>query len=144
MKVNVILTLLMLSLALFGCKEVKKADGETPEISQMEEVMAIHDEVMPEMSTIGKLVAELKPMADSTEMGMKYGKAMKDLQDAHKSMMDWMRGFGDRFDSDEILNGKELTDQKKLWLDEEEEKVKALRDQINNSIKQAQDLLEEQ
>ena len=106
--------------------------------------MAIHDEVMPEMSTIGKLVAELKPKADSTEMGIKYGQAMKDLQDAHKSMMDWMRGFGDRFDSDEILNGKELTDQKKLWLDEEEEKVKALRDQINNSIKQAQELLEEQ
>ena len=144
MKLNVILAALMLSLVLFGCKEGKKSNGETPEITQMEQVMAIHDEVMPEMSTIGKLVAELKPKADSTEMGMKYGRAMKDLQDAHKSMMDWMRGFGDRFDSDEILNGKELTDQKKLWLDEEEEKVKALRDQINNSIKQAQELLEQQ
>ncbi len=31
-------------------------------------------------------------------------------------MMDWMQDFGSRFDSDEILNGKEI------WLDEEEEK----------------------
>ena len=113
-------------------------------MSKMEEVMAIHDEVMPEMSTIGKLVAELKPKADSTEMGVKYSAAMTDLQDAYKSMMDWMKGFGDRFDSDEILNGKELSDQKKIWLEEEEEKVKALREQIYSSIDQAEQLLEDQ
>jgi hypothetical protein len=29
--------------------------------------------------------------------------------------MDWMQGFGSRFDSDEILNGKELTEQKQIW-----------------------------
>jgi len=35
-----------------------------------------------------------------------------------KYIMDWMHGFGSRFDSDEILNGKELTEQKQIWLDE--------------------------
>ena len=144
MKSKIILLGLVVSLSFLGCKEDKKSIDVGAEITKMEEVMAIHDEVMPEMGTIGKLVAELKPKADSTEMGMKYGSAMKDLQDAHKSMMDWMRGFGDRFDSDEILNGKELTDQKKIWLDEEEEKVKALREQIYNSIEQARQLLEDQ
>ena len=34
-----------------------------------------------------------------------------------KYMMDWIQGFGSRFDSDEILNGKELTEQKQIWLD---------------------------
>ena len=29
-----------------------------------------------------------------------------------KYMMDWMQGFGSRFDSDEILNGKELIEKK--------------------------------
>ena len=144
MKQRILLLTLFVSVFCLSCKEEKKSEEAAPEASKMEEVMAIHDEVMPEMSTIGKLVAELKPKADSTEMGMKYTKAMKDLQDAHKAMMDWMRGFGDRFDSDEILNGKELTDQKKIWLDEEEEKVKALREQINSSIDRAEQLLEDQ
>ena len=144
MKSKNILLGLILSLFILACKEEKKSPEMEADISKMEEVMAIHDEVMPEMSTIGKLVAELKPKADSTEMGQKYDRAMKDLQDAHKAMMDWMRGFGDRFDSDEILKGKELTDQKKMWLEEEEEKVKALREQIYSSIDQAQKLLEDQ
>ena len=144
MKSKIILLGLMVSLFFTACKEDKKSAVDELEISKMEQVMAIHDEVMPKMGTIGQLVAELKPKADSTEMGMKYGEAMKDLQDAHKAMMDWMRGFGDRFDSDEILNGKALTEQKEIWLDEEEEKVKALREQIYNSIDQAQQLLEDQ
>jgi hypothetical protein len=97
---------------------------------------------MPKMGTIGKLVSELKPKVDSTEKGIAYDKAMKDLQAAHKSMMDWMKGFGDRFTSDEILNDAELTEQKQEWLNEEEKKVKALKLQINNSIENAEKLLE--
>ena len=100
-----IYTVLFLS---FSCKEEKKAPEGS---SQMEEVMAIHDEVMPKMSTIGKLVGELKPKVDSTEMGQKYEVAMKDLQDANTAMMDWMKDFGDRFNHEEILNGKELSEE---------------------------------
>lgn len=129
-----------LTLILFlSCKEEGKK-SET--LTQMKEVMAIHDEVMPKMGTISKLVAELKPKADSTETGIIYDEAMKDLQAAHKSMMDWMKGFGDRFTSDEILNGTALTEQKQEWLNEEEKKVKALKLQINNSIEKAEKLLE--
>jgi hypothetical protein len=39
------------------------------------------------------------------------------------------------------MNGKELSEQKRQWLEEEEEKVKALREQINTSIENANDLL---
>jgi hypothetical protein len=66
---------------------------------------------------------------------------MTDLQAAHKSMMDWMKGFGDRFDSEEILKGKALSPEKQLWLDEEEIKVKEMRDQVNSSIEYAEKLL---
>lgn len=110
----------------------------------MEMVIAIHDEVMPKMSTISKLVSELKPIVDSTGTENEYAESMKELQEAHKSMMDWMRGFGDRFDYDEIQNGKELSPEKQEWLDEEEVKVKALRDQINSSIANAETLLEKE
>ena len=90
-----------------SCKESKETETET---SKMSEVMAIHDEVMPKMGTLGKLVGQLKPMADSLGVESVEFKAMKDLQEANRSMMDWMQGFGDRFDADEILNGKDLSD----------------------------------
>ncbi|GGD52125.1 hypothetical protein GCM10011361_18550 [Muriicola marianensis] len=125
---------------MFSCKtENKKPDQPT----KMQEVIAIHDEVMPKMTDISKLVAQLKPMADSTEAGLKYMRAMKDLQAAHRSMMDWMQGFGSRFDSDEILNGKELSEEKRAWLLEEEQKVIQLREDINGSIERAEALLKQ-
>ncbi|MEM8999410.1 MAG: hypothetical protein AAGB24_04030 [Bacteroidota bacterium] len=122
-----------------ACKDQKKAENEVP---QMERVMAIHDEVMPKMGKLGKLVAKLKPKADTTAIGQQYQTAMTDLQAASRSMMDWMRDFGERFDSDEILNGKELPPQKQEWLAEEEEKVKNLKEQINSSIQRAEELLQ--
>ena len=60
-----------------SCKESKKTETET---SKMSEVMAIHDEVMPKMGTLGKLVGQLKPMADSLGVESVEFKAMKDLQ----------------------------------------------------------------
>ncbi|WP_350289813.1 hypothetical protein [uncultured Croceitalea sp.] len=123
-----------------SCKQEKKI-AEGP--SQMEEVMAIHDEVMPKMGTLSKLVAELKEKVDSTDTGKEYEMAMKDLQEANKSMMDWMMGFGNRFDSDEILEGKELSPEKQVWLNEEEEKVKEVAKKINTSIAKAEVLIKE-
>ncbi|RKR15066.1 hypothetical protein CLV91_1148 [Maribacter vaceletii] len=138
MKKHLLLLTAIITLTYTSCKEEKKAPtGPT----QMQQVMAIHDEVMPKMGEIGKLVSTLKPLIDSTESGMKYEKAMKDLQNANKSMMDWMQGFGSKFDSDEILNGKELSAEKQNLLNEEEESVKEVANLINTSIANAETLL---
>jgi len=102
----------------------------------------IHDEVMPEMSRLSNLADKLKSKVDSTAMGKKHDAAVNDLHAAHASMMDWMMTFGERFDSDEILNGKPLTQKKQEWLDEEEKKIKALQHQINQSIENAEALLD--
>lgn len=128
----VIFTILLIS-----CKQEKKEAKPT----QMEEVMAIHDEVMPKMGKINTLIQELNTKIDTTEATTQYAEAKKNLEAAHKFMMDWMKGFGERFTSDEIMKGKTLSDEKKKWLDEEEEKVKELRNQINSSIENAEDLL---
>lgn len=65
-----------------SCKEEK-------ENTQMKEVMAIHDEVMPKMGELGSLVGELtRKEKDSTELRTQYEQARRDLQAAHKSMMD--------------------------------------------------------
>lgn len=138
-RISTIFALILTASILFSCKQDKKeADN-----GQMKEVVAIHDEVMPKMGKIGKLVGELVAKEDSTAVGQRYAQARKDLQAAHKSMMDWMQGFGSRFDADEILNGKALTDEKKQWLNEEEVKVKALRTQVDTSIENAEALLAE-
>jgi len=103
--------------------------------------MAVHDEVMPEMQTIGQLVSELQPLVDSTATGQEYAQAVDDLKAAHKSMMDWMSGFGKRFDSEEIMQGKALSEEKQAWLLEEEIKVKAMKKQVDSSIARAKSLL---
>ena len=140
MKKHIFLATLTLLLTVACKSDKKREDG----VSQMDHVMAIHDEVMPKMSTLGKLVGELKSKVDTTETGQAYEAAMRDLQASHNSMMDWMKEFGDRFNSDEILNGKALTEQKQKWLDEEEVKVKALKEQINTSIAKAEELLKKE
>ena len=137
MKKIYVLLILVCCTTLFSCKEERKEEGTT----QMQEVMAIHDEVMPKMGKIGRLVGQLKPMVDSLGMDSPEGKAMRNLQDANKAMMDWMQGIGKRFDADEIMKGKALTDEKQLWLNEEEEKVKAVKQKINSSIADAEALL---
>ena len=139
----VLFGVLMLTLFSTACKEEKKDPQAEADKARMEEVIAIHDEVMPKMQEISGLVAELKPLADSTEWGQPYRIAMEDLQDAHQSMMDWMKGFGDRFDYEETMKGKPLSPEKQEWLKEEEEKVKAMRDQVNQSLKNAKKVLEE-
>lgn len=134
-----ILILASLVLTIFlACKEDKKT---SPETNQMKTVMAVHDEVMPKMGKIGSLVAQLRKKIDSDQGGVIEKKAMEDLQDANASMMEWMQGFGNRFDSEEIMDGKALTEEKKQWLSEEEEKVNIVKEKINTSIANAEALL---
>lgn len=101
----------------------------------------MHDEVMPKMGTMARLAGELSSKEDSTEIGMQYKAARNDLQAARDAMMQWMQDFGNKFDSDEIMNGKELSDQKQTWLDEEQQRMKAVKEQINLSIENAEILL---
>lgn len=107
----------------------------------MKEVLAVHDEAMPKLGALGKLVGELKPMADSLGVESAEAKAMKDLQQANKDMMDWMQGFGNRFDPDEIMNGKELSDEKQKWLEEEAEKINKIKADLTSSMAKAEEIL---
>ena len=143
-KTTFITLLAFLMIGLTSCKDESKKEEDTKieTTSQMKQVMAIHDEVMPKMSKVGQLVGKLKPMADSLGMESPQGKAMKDLQEANMTMMDWMQGFGNRFDSDEIMDGKELSEEKKKWLNEEETKVKEVKEKINSCIANAESLLD--
>jgi hypothetical protein len=137
---NIVLVLISISLlSVISCKEEEKVEKK----SQMEKVIAIHDEAMSKLGLLGKLVSQLKPMADSLGPKSAEAKAIKDLQEANRGMMDWMQFFGDRFDFEETMNGKELTKEKQQWLKEEEEKVKKVEININSSIERAEALLKD-
>lgn len=136
MKKQVILLLGIVFSLTYACKEETKQ-----ETSQMKMVLAIHDEVMPKTSEIGPLVAQLRKRVDSDTGTAEEKKAMEDLQDAHNNMMEWMRGFGDKFDHDEIMNGKELSAEKQALLDIEEKEVKIVKEKINSSIANAKKIL---
>jgi hypothetical protein len=138
MKIKTILLIALIVLAI-SCKS---EENKTNEETRMERVISVHDEMMPKMGTIGKLISALEQKADSTAREP-YKFAQDDLENAYTYMMDWMKGFGDRFDSDEIMNGKALSKQKEAWLIEEEEKVTIMRDMINNSITNAEALLKD-
>lgn len=94
-------------------------------------------QVMEKMPGLVKLVNNLQTAAQSSEDKAKYELAIEDLRGANKSMMNWMVGFGERFDADEMMKGKELTAQKKEWLQEEKIKVIALEEEIDGSLKKA-------
>jgi len=116
--------------------------GYAQEPSQMQEVMTTHDEIMAKMPNLVKLIGQLQPKVDSTITGRKYQEAIDQLKASNKSMMTWMQGFGERFTADEMMKEKALSEEKRAWLDEEQEKVKTLRKEINSSIKKAEKLVE--
>jgi hypothetical protein len=143
------ISLVLSLLVVIACKQDKKnAKVEDPkevvetDQTQMKKVMDIHDEVMPKMRLLGQMTQKLQPEADSTTTrGREALSIIGDLKDAYDSMNNWMVGFGNRFTPDEILDGAELSSEKKEWLKEEEVKVKVVRDKINGSLEKAEAFL---
>jgi len=119
------------------------AQDADKKLTKMEQVMASHDEVMDEMPKLSKLINKLQTKANASYDKKTYENAIRDLKSANKSMMTWMTGFGKRFEADEMLKGKALSEQKQKWLLEEESKVTALKEEIELSIAQAEELIEQ-
>jgi HEPN domain-containing protein len=98
-----------------------------------DEVMKVHDEVMPKMEDIYKLQQELKKqIADSPTMVDEKRKKIEDkiahLEEASKSMMVWMREFNPPADS----LGEETM---REYLESEMEKVKKVKEIVNEVLK---------
>lgn len=100
-----------------------------------EQVMAVHDEVMPKMDELYKLKRELKQLqADSTgsisdAQREDLEKAVLQIDSASEGMMVWMR----EFDPPKEIAEADL----KKYLLEQMEKVKKVREDMLNAIKGA-------
>lgn len=123
-----ILILVSVSMA-FGCKP----DLDNPEVKKMyEEVMVIHDEVMPEISTIHKLKKRIKKVDTSEESRQ----LVKELEDADESMMSWMSDFGIFRKMDEAS-----IDEKLSFLETEKVKITKVSEMMKTSISKAKKYL---
>ncbi len=86
------LTILCSLIFMSACK-----DGYSKKVQHSyDEVMKVHDEVMPEMGTIHKLKKAFKKKLKedlSKDEKAKFEKHVEDLEFADDSMMDWMHQF---------------------------------------------------
>ena|SRR5690606_3030344 len=122
----------------FSCKGNTKNESPT----QMQNVIELHDELMAKMGTISTLINQVDAKIKETDSTETLVTASKNLKEANDAMMNWMVGFSLQFDSEEVMEGKPLTEEKQKLLDEEETKIKALRDQMLSSIETAEKILE--
>ncbi|MBP2833402.1 hypothetical protein J8281_14500 [Aquimarina sp. U1-2] len=125
-------------LAFVSCNKLSEEEQKFDAI--MEEVISVHDEVMPKMGEISSLIKELEPKTDTTTAATPYIQAQQDLKDAYDFMMTWMSDFSEKFPHDEETDAKEISSQIEL-LKEEKIEVNKLKDQINSSIRNAKRLL---
>lgn len=136
--------LLLLALVVFtACKEkTEKTESDaTNEPTQMEEIVAVHDELMPKMSEISLLITQLEERMDSTQADSIRQVVVMDLKSANEAMMTWMMDFSNDYDSEEVMEGKELTPEKEALLDTYTSSVMELKDKMEGAMERAQALL---
>lgn len=126
------LPLLVLFLA-FAC--AKKDNGDT----LVNEVLNIHDEVMPKM---GEVMSLRKKVLDKVE-GSTNPDELRDialrLEDAQKGMMLWMNDWSKN--SAPFVKNETTQEEKMDYLNAEKERVTKVKDDINNSIAEAKEAL---
>ena len=123
----------------YSCSEENKVE------KLKDEVMAIHDEVMPEMGSLMKLKNQLNEKLvyfDSADKKFsEINKAIHDLEVADEEMMDWMRNYKDpQLDMEETEALNYLNSQKdsiikvRKQIYEAKTTAKILLNNINNEI----------
>ena len=125
-----ILSVLTFLLLIFACKE-KQTDIVINISPLYDKVMAIHDKVMPEMTTIHALKRDLKAI-EKPETKDIIIKNIIALDNADEAMMRWMADF----------KVPEDKSQEAEYLKKEKEVIQSVSDQMYASIHQAQKLLD--
>lgn len=121
---------IFLLIILQSCHQYSK-DDEQKTNPLYNQVMAIHDSVMPEMSTIHTLKRKLKAIENPDKKDLVY-KKIKDLDEADEAMMSWMASFKVPDDTSAV----------EIYLSGEKEKISVISNLIFQSINDARDLLD--
>jgi Mg2+ and Co2+ transporter CorA len=114
--------------------------SDNPNQALYDQVMDIHDEVMPKMEDMYKLKKDLQDkIANSPAMVEEQKKELEgmiaNLDSASNAMMDWMHNFNPLPDSVDQEAARE-------YLENEMERIKKVRDQTNETIEKAKTIAE--
>lgn len=110
--------------------------------SLKDELMVVHDEVMPKMGEIHKLKKQLKKLSTESTVG-ENGKVeeikntIRDLERADDGMMDWMANFK----SPSKLRSEKSHEEIMAYLKNEKEKIEQVKNDMLQSIDQAKKLV---
>ncbi len=117
---------------------VSCAHSDNPERNKAyDEMMSVHDEVMPEMGTIYKLEKKLKKKIETTtnpDSLAVMNKTLKKLSASGEGMMDWMHNLD--------VPGKKVPDAEAIvYLKSEKEKISKISTSMKESIESSQKLV---
>ncbi len=115
---------IVLLVFLAACRESSRQPS--PDDVLYDEVMAIHDKVMPEMTTIHNLKKELHALRTPDSDSLILAR-IKDLDDSDEAMMSWMHSF----------KVPDKSDAKKIYLEQEKDKISKVSEMIYRSMDQA-------
>lgn len=130
-KVSFLVMFPLLALTVISCQETDKNKALE------NEVMEVHDEVMPEMDNVMKLKKELKEKLDEADSSRakRIKEAINELEKADEGMMNWMREY-------DSPAGSLSEEEAKQYLQQEKEKITKVKEQMKASQTLARALLE--
>ncbi|MEQ8550964.1 MAG: hypothetical protein RIC03_23815 [Cyclobacteriaceae bacterium] len=106
---------LIICLSVIACSSTsEKKKDDLPALK--DEVMKVHDEVMPKMGALMKAKKQLLKKAETETDSlktMKYLEVSGQIELANESMMDWMHNYDPNFDGDEVAMKNYLNEKKK-------------------------------
>lgn len=139
MKITATFLSLILSLAIVSCGDGGKAERE----ALRDEVIAIHDEVMPKMGDLRKVRKSLEAMADTLatdSLNLADVEEMrvlaKEIEDANESMMAWMRQFEPGIMEDGTPHGEVMA-----YLKEQKEAIDKVKKDMLESLSKGQEAI---
>jgi hypothetical protein len=139
MKIEQLFLFFVLGVAFISCGDGKKENDRDEVAEKKEEVIAIHDEVMPKMGQLKSYQNQLGTKADGLEAqaAEPLRQAARKCDEAYEGMFVWMRQF------DAALAG--MSEEEALaYLEEQREKVMVVNEDIKNALREAEMLLEEE
>ncbi|MCC5920610.1 MAG: hypothetical protein LAT68_11830 [Cyclobacteriaceae bacterium] len=102
-----------------------------------DEVMYVHDEVMPKMGEINQLEGVLAKLKDEKPKDAKcLDGAIANLKDADRSMMNWMRNF--KRNEIDTMSDEDYFE----YMNEERRRVQVVNDKIKSSLTEARKIRE--
>ncbi len=120
-----LIAVMLFALTILSCEREVQRSSKADNL--MEEVMAIHDSVMPKMSDLRKTRKALMDKAEALDDSVLAKNLLRQadrIDSAQKAMMSWMRQFNPTY----------YEDQKEL--------IKEVKDLMENSLSEGKELLD--